>query len=298
MVLPRFGDHHEHRLGQRVAAHVEQLQHLVEAGGVAHPLGAHREQPLQVAGEVGRVQQGFSGPHPVAVALHGVDLAVVGDEPVGVGQRPRRERVGGEPGVDHGQGAGHSGVAQIGVELAELGGGEHPLVDDGPVGQAGEVAVGELAGLGAQRAGVALVVGLVGDLVADAGADNVGPPHERIGVEAVAGVEGLPERRHRGQCPGPQIVGGGGNFPPPQRGQPLFDGDLVHGRAGVGGGLGGVGQKADAGGVVARRREVEVAHLAVEVVGYLDQQPRPVAGVGLRAQCSSVLEVAQCPEAH
>src|SRR3712207_7749585 len=44
-------------------------------------------------------QQGFPGPHPVAVALDGVDLAVVGDHPIRVGEFPRREGVGGEPGV-------------------------------------------------------------------------------------------------------------------------------------------------------------------------------------------------------
>ena len=34
--------------------------------------------------------------HPVLVALQGVDLAVVGDVAVGMGERPARERVGGE----------------------------------------------------------------------------------------------------------------------------------------------------------------------------------------------------------
>src|SRR5690606_41232302 len=34
VVLPRLRDHHEHRVRQRAAAEVEQLEHLVERGGV------------------------------------------------------------------------------------------------------------------------------------------------------------------------------------------------------------------------------------------------------------------------
>ena len=293
VVLPRFGDHHEHRLGQRVAAHEQQLQHLVEAGGVANPLGAYREQPLQVAGQMGRAQQGLTGPHPVAVALHRVYLAVVGDKPVGMGQRPRREGVGGEPRVDHGQGAGYPGVAQIGVELAQLRGGEHPLVDDGPVGQAGEVAIGQLAGLGPQRAGIGLVVGFVGDLVSDPGANDIGPSHQRIGVQTFAGIERLPERRHGGQRTRSQLIGAGGHLPPSQRSQPFLGGDLVHGCPGMSRGFGSVGKEADAGCVGSRLRQVEVADLAVELVGHLDQQARPITRIDFCPQCPPVLEAAQ-----
>ena len=39
------------------------------------------------------VEHRLAGAHPVLVALHGVDLAVVGDVAVRVGERPRRERV-------------------------------------------------------------------------------------------------------------------------------------------------------------------------------------------------------------
>ena len=101
VVLPRLGDHHHHRVGQRAAAEVQQLEHLVERRRVAAARRADRVGPLQ-AGEQVAGQQRLAGAHPVAVALHRVDLAVVGDVAVRVGQRPRRERVRREPAVHQG----------------------------------------------------------------------------------------------------------------------------------------------------------------------------------------------------
>ena len=46
VVLPRLRDHHQHRVRQRPAAHVQQLQALVEAGRVAGVLVQDREEPL------------------------------------------------------------------------------------------------------------------------------------------------------------------------------------------------------------------------------------------------------------
>ena len=93
IVLPRLRDHHQHGVRQRPATEVEQFQHLVETRRVTRGRGADREQPVEVAGDQIAAQQGFSGPHPVAVALDRVDLAVVGDEPEGVRQWPAREGV-------------------------------------------------------------------------------------------------------------------------------------------------------------------------------------------------------------
>ena len=52
-------------------------------------IGNARSRP----GSSGAVEHRLAGAHPVLVALHRVDLAVVGDEAVRVGERPRRERV-------------------------------------------------------------------------------------------------------------------------------------------------------------------------------------------------------------
>ncbi len=87
VVLPRLGDHHQHGVVDGAAAEVEQLQYLVERGRVARPRGHDREGPVEAGDQFGRAQ-GLAGPHPVPVAGQGVDLAVVGHVPVGMGERP------------------------------------------------------------------------------------------------------------------------------------------------------------------------------------------------------------------
>src|SRR5699024_6932684 len=74
------------------------------------------------------------GQHGVGVALDGVDLAVVQDEPVGVGAHPAGGGVGGKAAVHHADGRLVVLVLQIGVEAAQFAHQEHPLVDDGAAG--------------------------------------------------------------------------------------------------------------------------------------------------------------------
>ncbi len=116
VVLPRLGDHHQHGVRQRAPAEVEQLEHLVEGRRVRRPRRADREEPGEVAGDEVGGEHRLAGAHPVAVALDGVDLAVVGEQPVGVGERPGRERVGREPGVHQGQLGLEARVGQVGEE--------------------------------------------------------------------------------------------------------------------------------------------------------------------------------------
>jgi hypothetical protein len=84
----------------------------------------------------------FAGGHPVAVAPQGVDLTVVRDVAVGVGQRPRGECVRREPGVHQGERAGDPFVREVRVERLELRLGEHALVDQRARRQAREVRAG------------------------------------------------------------------------------------------------------------------------------------------------------------
>ena len=138
VVLPRLRDHHQHGVGERVAAQVQQLEHLVEAGGVGAAGRADREGAVEAVDEVG-VEQRLASPHPVLVAHHRVDLAVVGDEPVRVGEGPRRERVGGEAAVHERQrrlrAAGRGGRGR----RAPPGRDEHALVHEGAGREAREV---------------------------------------------------------------------------------------------------------------------------------------------------------------
>ena len=87
VVLPRLRDHHQHRVRQAAPTELEQLEHLVEPCRVGRTCGADRVGAIEPFDQLA-TQQRLAGPHPVLVAHHGVDLAVVGDDPVGVGQRP------------------------------------------------------------------------------------------------------------------------------------------------------------------------------------------------------------------
>ena len=51
MVFPRFGDHHEHGFGQRVARQCQQLEGFIEASGVACSGCADRERLLKAITE-------------------------------------------------------------------------------------------------------------------------------------------------------------------------------------------------------------------------------------------------------
>ncbi len=93
--------------------------------------------PCGISGHIlsrsGPSSVGFHRPaprvHPVDVAAHGVDLAVVGDEPVRVRQLPGREGVGGEALVHQRQRRLRQRVAQVLVEGADLVGQQQALVD-------------------------------------------------------------------------------------------------------------------------------------------------------------------------
>ena len=273
VVLPRFRNHHQHAVRERAAAEVEEFEDLVEGGGVGGVGGADGEDPGEVlvaAAEQLRGELGLAGAHPVAVALDGVDLAVVGHEPVRVGQRPAREGVGGEAGVDQGDGAGEAAVGEVGEERLELAGGQHALVDEGPRGERGEVDAGLALGALAQ---------------------HEGEPVQGEARGVLGGDEELPEGGHGGAGGGAEQGGGDGDLAPAEDGQALLGGEGVDaGRGLVGAGL---GEEGDADGVGAGLGQLEAGGLAEEGVGDLGEDARAVAGVGLGAGGAAVFQVPQ-----
>ncbi len=128
---PGLGDHQHHRVRDRIAAHHQQLQRVVEGGGVGLAVVDERPDLVEVGAEELRVDARLARADPVEVAAQRVDLAVVRDEAERVREVPRRESIGGEALVREAQRRGEALVAQVRVELAHLVGEEHPLVDDG-----------------------------------------------------------------------------------------------------------------------------------------------------------------------
>ena len=137
-------DHHHRGVGQRAPAEHQQLEHVVEGGRVRVAAGHDRQGPLEIVPEELAVQLALAGAHPVDVALDRVDLAVVADHPVGVGQLPAGEGVRGEARVHEGEGALGALVAQVLVEGPQLVADQHALVVDRPRGARGHVQAGVL----------------------------------------------------------------------------------------------------------------------------------------------------------
>ncbi len=142
---PGFRDEHHGGMRQRVAAARQEFERVVEAGGVRLAGIGNRPELLDVGAEQIGGDRGLARRHPVDVAADGVDLAIVADEAVGVGEPPAREGVGREALVHEGERRGEFGVAQIGIIGAQLGGEEHALVDQRAAAHRHDVEIVRLA---------------------------------------------------------------------------------------------------------------------------------------------------------
>ena len=273
VVLPGLRDHHHHRVRQRPAAQMQQLEHLVEGRRIGAARGADREQPLQVARDQVAGQQRLPGPHPVAVALDGVDLAVVRDQPVGVAELPGREGVGGEPRMHQRERRGDPFVGQVGEHLGQLLGGQHALVDGGARRQRREVDPGLVAGTLPQR-------------IRQAVQGDAGGPL-RVGHQQ------LLEDRHHLAGDGAQGARVGRHRTPAEDLEALLDGDVLDGP------LGGrplhrrLRQEGHADRVGAGLRQREGHHGPQDGVRHLQQHAGTVAGRLVRAGGAAMIEVLQ-----
>ena len=140
---PGFRNHHHHGVGERVAALHQELERVVEAGGVGLALVGDRPQLVDVLAEQRRGHRGLPRRHPVDVAAQRVDLAVVRDQAVRMRQRPGREGVGREALVHERERALEIRIVQVGIIGAELVGQEHALVDDGAAGDRHRIIAGD-----------------------------------------------------------------------------------------------------------------------------------------------------------
>jgi hypothetical protein len=98
-----LGHHHHHGVRDGATSQHKELQHVVEYGRVRSTLSDDGHDLFQILAEELGGELRFARSHPVDVSAQGVDLAVVGDHPVGVGELPAREGVGREAGVSQRQ---------------------------------------------------------------------------------------------------------------------------------------------------------------------------------------------------
>ncbi len=119
-LAPGGGDQHRQRVGGRATGEHEQLEGGVERGRVAPAIVDQREQLGEVVAELGGAQLRLARVHPLPVAAHGVDLAVVREVVERVREIPRAERVGGEARVHERHRRLDLGLAQVGVVGRQL----------------------------------------------------------------------------------------------------------------------------------------------------------------------------------
>ena len=269
VVLPRLRDHEHHGVGEGVAARDQQLQGVVERGGVRDPLADDRPQLVEVLAEQGRAHAVAARVHPVDVPADGVDLPVVAEEAVGMGELPRGEGVGGEPLVDEGEGGLRALVHQVGVVGIEPCREHHALVADGAGGEGDDVeaAAPEAPALDRARDDLAddeeLALERVHVRAARPAAD------EHLADPGLAGLDALAEDGgvDRHVAPAEEAL--------PLRRDGLRE-RLLAGAAGVVV----LRQEHHPHAVAARRGEIDAkprAFLAKQPVGELDQDPGPVA---------------------
>ena len=131
LVLPGFGDHHQHRERQVATGEMQEFERIVESRGIARAGPHHGEELLQVLAEEIRLQRPLARVHPVLIAANGVDLAVVRDVSEGLGEIPGREGIRAVALMDDREPTLHVGVLEVGEEVGRLMSEEHPLVEEG-----------------------------------------------------------------------------------------------------------------------------------------------------------------------
>ena len=139
---PGLRDEHEHGVGGVAAGGDEELEDVVEGGGVGLSGADDGEEFLKVVAEEGGREGGFARGEGGEVAAQGVDFAVVRKGAEGVRQGPGGEGVGGVALVDDGEGGREVGVGEVGVEAVDLGGQEEAFVHDGARGAGADVGGG------------------------------------------------------------------------------------------------------------------------------------------------------------
>ncbi len=284
VVLPRLRDHHHHRVRQRTPGEDQQFETVVEHGRVA-AVGVDDRQDLPdvLAEQVG-FEHRLTGVHPVDVTPQRVDLAIVGYVPIRMRPLPARKRVRAEAGVDQGERALEVRVVQVRIVLRQLVGCEHAFVTKGLVGHAGAVPVmaafeARVADLGdralADHVELALERHVVGQIRA--------APDEDLAHERFARLRGVADHRvvRRYRAPADHFLPFLGDN---HLEEPLAVPTLRR--------VGRQEQHPDA--VLTPRRQLDarVARgLAEKLVRHLDEHPRAVAGIGLRAAGAAMRQV-------
>ncbi len=273
VVLPCRRQHHGDGVRHGTAGEVQQFEAFVESAGIGIAGGGDRQQRLEFAEQFG-TQSAFTCGQPVAVALDGVDLAVVRQLAERLCQRPAWERVGGEAGMDDGDFRLHAFVGQVKEEGLELHGGEHALVGDGAGGQGREV-------------DAYLVFHALTD------AEGLAVEFDATELAFRIGHDQRLERRHAGQGLQAESVRIGGYDAPCEHFEALFAHDLGNGLLLLAGSGDVAIQEGDARGVMTFFRKLHTGRGTHEFVGHTHENACAVARVLLGAHGATMVQIDQ-----
>ena len=287
---PSLRNQHRHHMREGPPGLKEQLHRAVEGSRVAAALGDDREKLPQVVAEERRLQQRFARLHPVHIAAQRVDLAIVGDVAVRMGQRPAREGVRREALMDDAQRALHRGVGELPVEVRDLRREQQALVDDGPRGKGRNVEKVPVLDLGA------------GDLMLDALARDIQLALEVVLVPAIrAAKKNLLDIGLRGSRLASDGVAVAGRVPPAQHRETLFADDPLDNAFALQPLMLAYGQKHHADRIGARlgQRKSEAPALAgKKLVRNLNQDACAVASLRIAAGRAAVRQPDEHLDAH
>ena len=120
VLRPSLWDQHHHCMGKAETAGEQQLKRIVETGRVGLAMRDQRPHLIEVSAEQIRFHRAAARIHPVHIAANRVDLAIVRDQTIGVGQPPAGEGVGREALVHQTHGGLALRIAQIIVKRTNL----------------------------------------------------------------------------------------------------------------------------------------------------------------------------------
>ena len=137
-VLPCRRHHHAHGTEQAGATHDQTFEHVVEGHGIGTLDADHGPYVFHIRNKRA-LEFLLTRTRPVTVALHGIDLTVMGQVAERLCQTPFWPGVGGKALVEHGQRRFKTGVAQVGVEHRQPRGHDQALVRHDTRRQRGDI---------------------------------------------------------------------------------------------------------------------------------------------------------------
>ena len=281
---PGLRHQHHHGVGQGAPGAMEQFQHVVERGRIAAAGLDDGRQFRGVPAQQAAAERALARLHLAHIAAQGVDLAVVGQIPEGLGALPGGESVGAVALMHDGQRGGVVRFLQIRIEVGHLAPHQHALVDDRAAREAGDIEA-------CRHAEACMRVAL------HALARNVEPAVERVPIQSVAVHEGLEDRGTARPRLGTQHLGVHRHLAPSEQRQALVRENAGH-QALAGVALARIGRQEEHADAIAPRRRQRAGQVGrcqptEESIGYLGQDAGTVAGRGVAARGAAMQQVLQ-----